>query len=79
MKTISAQTLEKIANLHNEADIVLAVWRDIEPEFDALESVDPREYQIPESQWKSICQRCLDVGGNGFTFVNVGPAAIEGA
>lgn len=83
MHIISDETMAAIAEMDDPIAIIEAAWRDIEPKWDEMETVNPTEYAIPEEQWKAVCQRLIDLDdpsainrvNYGLTWVNVGPSA----
>lgn len=45
--------------------------------YESTEAISPTEYEIPEEQWRQLCQLCTEADGisAAMEFVNVGPSS----
>ena len=78
-RELSQDEMDELKEIHNSHLIVKRFFEialiDIGSTWDAEDSIDPKEFAIPEEQWKEIAVHLVTFDGQ-WTWMNIGPSAI---
>lgn len=79
-RELSQNEMDELKRLHDSNLIVKRFFEialvDIGSSWDAEESIDPKEFAIPEKQWKEIATHLVTFEGQ-WNWMNIGPSVIR--